>query len=96
MVDRLVVGEVGRRILLFTLEYLEGVSGDEVDRCGRESHLVAVEILEELPITVVQTWVRLVGDDQVEESDFEGLVDLVACAASPFGGRWPIAPRPLP
>ena len=68
---------VRRRQLSFAVEEPEGVAGDEIDRRGRQADLEAVEIVKHVAVDVVDAAVRLVGDDQVEESHIEGLEDLL-------------------
>jgi hypothetical protein len=65
---------VGGGQLVVAAEKLTGAAADHFYRRGSQTDLQGVEVLEEVAIEVVDGPVRLVGDDQIEEADVEGLV----------------------
>ena len=77
IVDRLLEIVVRSRQLTFTVKQPERVSCDEVHRRCCQTDLVAVEVMKDVAVDIVDTAVRLIGDDQIEEARIEGLEDLL-------------------
>src|SRR5205807_2403000 len=59
------------RQLPLAVKKAERASCDEIDRRCSKSDLMAVEIVEDVAVNIIDAAVRLVGNDQIEEPRIE-------------------------
>ena len=65
--DRFTKFIAGSRVLPFTLKHVECAFANKLNWRCRQTDLVAVEILKQLLVPIVQTSMRFISDDQIKE-----------------------------